>query len=182
MAIANPLMLQSDVGDSILYASSAQLQLGFRKAKVFSDGFPPSIWVLYNIYKWDHHETTSRDGIVVVAADGLVESSDRDILSAQGFNINNPGVILFEHSAFRGFGLSFQAESKNLSQSFPQGEISGVTSVIVTGGYWSFYDGYNFEGINIALNGQTEFGPGKYDFKDSQSNDKARSMRYVRAS
>ena len=82
------------------------------------------------------------------------------IKSIQGFHELNPGIILFEHSQYRGYASLFRNTNPDLSNSFSQGQISGVSSMIITGGMWSFYTGYNCHGTKLTIDGKTVLGPG----------------------
>ena len=71
----------------------------------------------------------------------------------------------------------FENTNPDISQFFPPGKISGVSSMIITGGKWSFY---NTHGTIIKINGQTVLGPGDHDLGSLPANDQIKSIVYVR--
>lgn len=166
MAISSPVRLEGDEGLTTLFANDGSIPLGFSKATVL-DGTRESMWVIYGKKDWDHIGTSygkGRTGTVITKKDGTVDYG-KAIVSAQGFDITNPGAVFFEHSNYRGFGTSSQHSVPDLTTSFPQGAVEDVSSVIITGGTWNFYTSYNFTGTKISYSSRMfDFGPGRYNF------------------
>ena len=58
-------------------------------------------------------------------------------------------------------------------------QISGVSSMIITGGNWSFYTGYKCHETKLNIDGKTVLGPGKHDLRPLSANDQIKSIQYV---
>ena len=182
-APSDPLRLTSPLGETTIYNSNANISGNFTKAEVVVDSSEPkSLWVIYNVPKFDQDHPEDRKTEEIVQPNGVAVTMQSGIVSAQGFNIVNPGAILFENSQYRGYGNLFQSSIPNLTDSFSQGKISGVSSIIITGGIWNFYTGFNYTGIKIKVNDQYDLGPGQYNLGCLPANDQIKSMKYIRAS
>ena len=172
---SGPLLLSSGLGEQPFYNTQANIYGDYTKAKVLPSE-PRSLWIVYTVTEWGHHHSRDRNVEKIVRLDHPV-IMDSPIRSIQGFNETNPGVILFEHSQYRGYGKLFESTNRDISQFFPPGQISGVSSMIITGGEWSFY---NIHGTIIKINGQTVLGPGDHDLGSLPANDQIKSIVYVR--
>ena len=182
-APSDPLRLTSTIGEKTIYNSNANISGNFTKAEVvYESGEPKSFWVIYSVPNFDHDHPNDRKTEEIVQPDSGAVAMQTGIVSAQGFNIVNPGAVLFENSQYRGYGNLFQSSIPDLSDSFSQGKISGVSSLIITGGIWNFYTGFNYTGTRIAINGQYDLGPGQYNLGCLPVNDLIKSMKYIRAS
>lgn len=75
------------------------------------------------------------------------EFEETGIASAQGFDIVNPGVILFPKGNFEGTGILYQADQKSLGD-------DGLSfgSAISTGGTWNLWFQKNFKGQKRTVN------------------------------
>ena len=87
-------------------------------------------------------------------------------------------ITLFDGYANTGTPYTFTASTPNV------GAIAGrVSSFVVTSGRWSLYSGYDYGGTKISLHGETEFGPGTYNFCTTTScepfNDKTLSVKLL---
>lgn len=176
MAISSPLELEGSVGTTNLFSSVGTISGEFEKAKVI-DGNKESVWVIYDQEDWDHEGPPAdpdRVGTVMTNGGDTVDYG-KSIVSAQGFDKTNPGVVFFEHSDYRGFAASYQHSVPDLTDSFPQGTVEGVSSIIVTGGTWNFYKSYNYTGTKISVDSVSDFTPSMYNFY--QGSEQAKSAR-----
>ena len=173
-----PIRLKDSSGDEqTFYNSQADISWYYTIAEVLNSE-PHSVWVVYTVTEWDHKHPGDRN-VEKIVCTGERVTMDNPIKSIQGYDELNPGVILFEHSQYRGYASLFRNSNTDVTQSFRQGQISGVSSMIITGGMWSFY---NFTGIIIKIDGKTLLGPGKYDLGPLPANDQIKSIKYVQAS
>lgn len=181
-AIAGPLHLVSSSGTQDIYNTTSSISSGdgYTQASVIVSD-PKSLWIVYTMPNWDHGNSPNDNSATVVEPDGTTISTTSPIQSAQGFNMENPDAILFEHSQFRGYGNPYRVSTEDLTSSFPQGTISGVSSAIITGGIWNLFTGANFTGKKLSFDGVQDLGPGRYDFGCLPANDQAKSIKYVRA-
>ena len=181
-APSDPLHLTGTVGEKTIYNSNANISGTFNKAEVVYDSSEPkSFWVIYSVPNFDHDHPDDRQTEEIVQPNGVAVNMQSGIVSAQGFNIVKPGAVLFENSQYRGYGNLFQSSIPDLTDSFSQGKISGVSSIIITGGIWNFYTGFNYTGTKIAFSGITDLGPGQYNLGCLPANDLIKSMKYIRA-
>ena len=125
----------------------------FSYAKVSNGDVPKSFYVVYTARNY------SRDGTgtsYLVPQNALSGTSDPItaggfIRSAQGFDVSSPGLVLFEHVDYKGSGNKFVNSNKDINDSFPNGQVSGVSSAVVTGGKWRLYSGMNMQGGYIDV-------------------------------
>lgn len=178
MAVSSPLELISPSGTERIYDATANISGGYYQAKVVASD-APSLWVVYSSPDWDHDHFEDRQSEVIVEPGAGTVSTPSSILSAQGFNILDPAVILFEHSQYRGYGFEFRSTIEDITSQFTQGSISGVSSAIITGGIWNLYAGFNFTGKLLSFNGKKDLGPGRYDFGCLPGNDQAKSIKRI---
>ena len=177
MALTGPLKLSGKEGSENIYNTRGDIQPGYTSAAAVDTGENGTLWVVYTVKDWDHDHPADNTTVHVIDANtGSVNVSPGNILSAQGFNVRNPGIIMFEHSQYRGYGQLIQNNVKDLTQSFDQGKVSGVSSVIITGGVWALYKGYNCTGTHL---GDAQLKPGRYNFGHLSINDQAKSAKYI---
>ena len=93
--------------------------------------------------------------------------------STQGFN--RDGITLFEHYFFCGKGKTYDNSNSNITGDFPSG-VPGVSSVIITEGWWSLYKSKNYSNI-VEFNKEKRFGPGTRITGLQGANDKVQSIR-----
>ena len=148
---------------------------GFRTAHIDNSFSPKSFYIVYD--KVDYGKAYFGNAKTqFVPSNNIMSGSSEpvslgfDAASAQGFDCREPGIILFQHFNYNGFGKEFRETTNDISASFPPNSPSGVSSVIVTGGTWGIYDGKNGEGTLLATIKNGEMNP-KLD-----SNDKAMSI------
>ena len=168
-------------GSQQFYSSTDDTSPGYTHAKALPTSGEGSLWVVYTVTKWDKGHPSSREppvSFVIEPNKGSVDVSPNRILSIQGFNANNPGIILFEHSQYRGEGRLYTSSNPNITDSFPANTVEGVSSVIVLGGEWQLFDGYNGQGTALEFEGSTVFEPQcrYYSFGGTAINDKAASI------
>ena len=180
--IQSPLKLEDKNGTSeTIFNAMGTIGGSYTKAAMVPGGNMPTMWFVYSAEDWGHAGSGTGESKEVGTSSGGVTVS-YSIRSAQGFNITNPGISLFEHSKYRGYGNLFQSSIPDLTSSFPQGQISGCSGAYISGGVWNLYKGFNYTGGLLSYNGQTDLGPGFYDFGNLPLNDQAKSLKYVRAS
>ena len=157
---------------------------GYKQAYV-KESDPKSLWVVYTVPSWDHGVSPDDNSSTIVYPDNNEHNpvtTKSPIQSAQGFDMENPGAILFEHSQFRGYGNKTTSSVEDLTTFFPQGTTSGVSSAFITGGIWNLFTDINFGGNMLSIDGVRDFGPGQHDFGSLAVKDQAKSIKYVKAS
>ena len=184
--ISEPLQLIGKSGNRMMINNTTGEILGdYNRASV-----PPrssqlkSKWLIYKFKNFDHGYTNKRpqEECPAIVESGEVEMKLEPILSAQGFDLMNPGIIMFEHSQNRGYGKLFQTSVNDLTDANvfrPQERVTGVSSCIINGGVWSLFTEPNFKGTKVKLGSIDEFPKGKYDFGELI---RIRSMQLVRES
>ena len=125
-----------------------------RAAKVANTTSPKTFYVVYDQQDYGTKNPPATK-VAFVPQDPFSGSdaaviTDFDIVSAQGYDLRNPGIILFEHPNYVGNSKQFRASKKNVISNFPPGTSGGVSSVIVTGGKWRLYSGVNMKGAKVA--------------------------------
>ena len=186
MALVEPINLTSDAGTKQFYSTTGNIpESQFNRAEPERTEGNGTLWVAYTVTNWDHDHPSPRQEVEDEQVTKIIEpnSSQVDvgapIQSIQGFNVENPGIIMFEHSEYRGYGELFTSSAPYLKD-FKQGEIAGVSSIIVKGGLWSFYTGYNYTGTTIRIKQKEVFAPGDYiPFVGESVNDLAKSAKNV---
>ena len=123
----------------------------YKQAKVDNSASPKSFYVVYD----KEHFGTSEGGATkaqLVPPDPLggdlsqTVTTSFNIASAQGFDIRDPAIVLFEHPSYTGNSRQYRSSQRDVSRSFPTGDNwSGVSSFIVTGGKWSLYGTKNMK-------------------------------------
>ena len=180
MSLTEPIKLSGPVGSRTFNSTTSSIQA----SEVYNEATPlpasnaGTLWVVYTVANWDHDHPASDNKSTVIEPNSATVQVNSPIRSLQGFNVENPGIVMFEHSQFRGFGDSANNSVPVLAE-FPSGKINGVSSVIITGGKWSFHTEYNYTGTTIAVDGKEILTPGRYDFADKVINDLAKSVKYV---
>ena len=176
--LSGPILLTSPSGEQrMFYKDQVDISGDYTRAEVLSSE-PKSLWVVYTVTEWDRYHPGDRDVEKIVRV-GHPVTTCAAIRSMQGFDETNPGIILFEHSQYRGFAKKFENSNPDMTKYFHPGQISGVSSMIITGGQWSFYTGFNFTNTKIIIDGKTVLGPGDYDLGHLPVNDHIKSIQYV---
>ena len=96
------------------------------------------------------------------------------VRSAQGFDLADPMIILFEHPKYIGNSEHHSTSQRKID--IPAKPWVGVNSIIITGGKWELFEKENFHQPRIVVNGQTVLGPGYYDL---DVGDKLKSVKLV---
>ena len=176
--IAGPLHLISPSGTQDIYNSTTNISAAdnYTQANV-KESIPKSIWVVYTVPNFDDGNA-DYNSATIVYPDAPTVNTMSPIQSAQGFNVKNPGAILFKYNLFRGFGSQTSSSIEDLTSSFPE----GVSSIIITGGIWNLFSGINFTGKKLAFDGVEDLDFGEYDFGFLPENEQPKSMKYVRES
>ena len=180
MALREPIVLSSDVGSQTFYSTTGDIQESYTQVKPLPTEGKGTLWVAYTVTNWDHDHPADNPARVIEPNSPIINMA-APIKSLQGFNVENLGIILFEHIGFRGYGES-NTNSVPFLKDFPQGEIGGVSSIIITGGRWTLYTGYNYTGTTMRIHGKEVLEPAMYEFVGGSVNDKAKSVKYVGSS
>ena len=98
-----------------------------------------------------------------------------NIRSAQGFDLNVPGLVMFQHSKSLGYGVEFRSNDPNITHSFPTRHIDGASSFVCTGGEWKLYTKTNYLGGSITVT-SGQFG----DLGDFGLNAKIKSVKFIK--
>ena len=134
--IQSPLKLEDSVGTSeTIYNAMGTIGGSYTKAAMVPGGNMSSMWVVYNDDNWGHANSGTGESKIVGTSSGGVTVSF-SIRSAQGFNMTNPGISLFEHSKYQGYGNLFQSSIPDITSSFPQGQISGCSGAYTMYLWW----------------------------------------------
>ena len=177
---ANPLILTGRAGATQeIFAPTPNIDtsLDFKNASVQNtDPNTKSFYVVYSA------ETYGTQGCgtgtsALVPSDPLCGTSasvstNFDIRSAQGFDVANPGIVLFQHYQFLGYGVQYKYSQPDITHSFPAGQVDGASSYVCTGGVWELYTKKNYEGAMVraepGVNAQIGL------------NDKIQSVKFIR--
>ena len=172
-------------GTKKLYNSpQASIPGNYSRARVLPSqpSQPPSMWVIYKFENWDHSCPEDRPEIpAIVEVGGEGVDLKTEIRSVQGFNRMNPGIILFEHSQYRGYGNLFQSTVNDLTSGFTQGIVLGACSFIITGGVWNLYTQRNCNGPAMTVNGETNLKTGRHNFGKLLEEQQIKSIKLVSA-
>lgn len=159
--------------------STIDTALNFQTANVENtDTTKTSFYVVYSEADYGSKDVGTA---CLVPADFMSGSSepvttDFNIQSAQGFNVETPGIALFQHYKFIGYAQGATSSNPDITSSFPIGEIDGASSVICTGGEWQLYTGKNFtEAYYTVQKGQCVT-----TLEDVGLNDKIRSVKFIK--
>lgn len=163
-----------------IYNPQGTISGNHTRATMVSGGNMPTMWFVYSADHWGHADSGTGTSRSVGISGGAGIQTPFAIKSAQGFNVTDPGVVVFEHSQYRGYGNLYENSVPDLTASFPQGKVPGVSSVYISGGVWTLYNGYDYTGEVLSYNEKEELGPGFYDFGALPVNDQAKSLKYVR--
>ena len=174
-AIESPLKLQDDDGtQETIYNSTTTIGGKYNKATMIKGGLATR-WFVYSAKNWGEN---NNGNCVVVAEDETTAAAPWPIQSARGYNKVNRGLVIFQDTSYRGPATLIEHDSPDLT-AYPPGK-AGVSAIYVTGGVWNLYSGYNYTGALLALNGQSDFGPGVYTFGGSSISNRALSARCKR--
>ena len=97
--------------------------------------------------------------------------------STQGWD--KVGISLFEHIYYCGTGGTYKSSYPDITGTFPAGD-RGASSFIVMEGVWAIYSEKNYKGIQIAVDGRNEFGPGSRISFINPGNDMVKSVKLLR--
>ena len=173
-----PIVLSSDVGSKTFFSTTADIPECYMHAKTTRTEGQGTHWFAYQHKNFDHAYPDPGPVATIISPNSPQVDSPYPIRSLQGFNVDNPCIITFEHSGYRGYGKSF-TNSVPFLKEFPQGEIAGVSSIVITGGLWTLYTGPNLTGTTVRIDEKEVLGPGRYEFVGESVNDKIVSIEYV---
>ena len=161
---------------------SANYGINIVDAKMENDGKPTSFYVVYDQLDFGQKEGSTTKA-ALVPSDPLSGSSEKVKFnfvpkSAQGFDVRDPGIVLFEHPGYKGNARQFRSSRKDVTEGLPATYWSGVSSFIVTGGSWKLYGNKNFKPPVLTIDGKSIVGPGCHDISPS-FDDKVKSVERV---
>ena len=172
----SPLQLEDNEGTvERIYNTQGYIPGNYKKA-VMIQGATPTMWLVYSVNQWGQ----LNDGESTAVGTAGVVSTSYPIRSAQAFNVVNPGIVIFEHSRYRGNGELLRGSIPSIID-LPQGK-TGISSIYITGGVWNLFKGFNYTGALLSYNGKTDLGPGFYTFEGLALNKQLKSIRFVGAS
>ncbi|KAL5477824.1 hypothetical protein EMCRGX_G024672 [Ephydatia muelleri] len=150
----------------------------FLYAKVSNNDQPKSFYVVYTVPNFASDESGTS---YLVPPDALGGSSttiqaNNNIRSAQGFDVTVPGLVLFEHINYKGYGQKYVISDQDISSSFPAGTKEGVSSAVVTGGKWRLWTKKNMQGAYIDLTVSSPLTP---SFVPLSMNDRVQSVQRI---
>ena len=179
----NPLHLKnlSGVSQDIFQPNkSIDSSLSYNQANVQNSD--ANIKTFYVVYSEETYGSagSGTGSAALVPSDPVSGSSDTvqtsfSIRSAQGFDLNTPGLVMFQHNHYLGYGQSFRSNDANITDSFPTGQIDGASSFICTGGEWKLYTKMNNQGGSIPVT-QGQSG----NLGDFGLNDTIKSVKFIK--
>ena len=179
----NPLHLKNPSGvsqDIFQPNESIDSSLSYSEANVQnSDANMKTFYVVYSAETFG--SVGEGTGVAYLVPSNPVSGSsdsiktDFNILSAQGFDRNTPGLVMFQHYKYLGYGQEFRSNDANITDSFPTGQIDGASSFVCTGGEWKLYTKMNYQGGSITVT-QGQHG----NLTDFGLNDKIKSVKFIK--
>ena len=152
----------------------------FKLANV--DNQDPNVQTFYVVYSAENYGTegSGTGSENFVPADPFSGSSTSIetpyiIQSAQGFDLGNPGLVMFQHNDSRGYAVEFRTNNPNITESFPTGEIDGASSFICTGGEWRLYAKTNYQGAYASVRSGQFGNLGQFGL-----NDRVKSIKFIK--
>ena len=148
----------------------------FNKAKIDN---PKSF---YLVYKGDYEEILEDASAQVFIPNNPISGSSAEIKttfnigSARGYNLDDPGLVLFAYHNYRGTGKQYIKDDPDITDTFPVGNTEGVSSYVVTGGTWELWTKKNYskDGSKITVH-SGECSPNYYP----GHNDQIQSVRFI---
>ena len=153
----NALVLGNNSGFEVtqeIYDATNIITDNFTYAKVSNDDRPTSFYVVYTVENYSPNDESGTSYLVppdAVSGSSNAIHTSGSIRSAQGFDITNPGLVLFEHANYKGNGRIFINSSKDVNASFPVHQAGGASSAVITGGKWRLFTKKNMQGSHIDL-------------------------------
>lgn len=173
----NPLVLQ--LNQEMKSSQITDMSFGLT-AHVKNDGNIKSFYVAYSDSKFG--SDGGGTGISrLVPAEPLSCSSEPVktgfvVLSAQGFDVKDPGIVLFQHENQLGYGVAFTGKISQPDVNSEGTQPNGASSLICTGGKWELFTQENFEGSKVRI---TERGV-KSTLQEIGLGDKIKSVKFVK--
>ena len=153
----NPLVLANDSGfngpKQEIYNPTHTITDNFVYAKVSNNDQPKSFYVVYTVpnFASDESGTSYLVPPNVLSGSSTTIQANSNIRSAQGFDVTVPGLILFEHINYKGYGQKYVISDQDINSSFPVGKREGASSAVVTGGKWRLWTKKGMQGAYIDL-------------------------------
>lgn len=163
-----------------IFAPTASIDTseGFNQATV--ENTDPNVRSFYAIYEEENYDKDAKGRVCLVPSDPLAGTSQKVcvnfvIRSAQGFDLDNPGIVLFQNAFMRGYAVQYRFSSPDVSHSFPPGTTDGASSLVCTGGTWELHTKPNYEGPMVTITPQAV-----YNLADIKLDDKIRSVKFIK--
>ena len=139
---------------------------------------PKSFFVVYTAANYAIDETGKSYLVPSNPMSGSTEviRTDAPIRSFQGFVVEKPGIVVFQHHNYKGNGHQFQTTAQSIDDYFDYDQRDGVSSYIVTGGKWKLCLEENLQGACFIAN-EGEMDP---TIDIVTLNDRVRSLTPVR--
>ena len=152
--------------------SAEDIDIPFHKAELRN---PNSFYLVYEGDYGNVSNDSSTQDIIPKKPTSRCSSpihTDFNIGSARGYNLDNPGIVIFAYQYYRGTGKQYTKDDPDITGTFPVGVTEGVSSYVVTGGKWELWTGKNYSGAKIdAKEMSPNYFPG--------NNDTIQSVRFI---
>ena len=172
----NAIIFTGSLGSSDpIYGADRNISADYNYQRAKIDG-TDSYYVVYREpdYFDYHSHSESSSKIVDQTSDVTLGFPAR---STQGWD--KTGITLFEHHYYCGTARHYVSSNPDITDEFPSGD-PGASAIIVTKGYWGLYTDKNYKGVQIAINGQKEFGPGTKINSLGAAEDRVKSIKYIK--
>ena len=96
--------------------------------------------------------------------------------------LNKPSMTIYEKFDYEGKHFPITESTPDINSMLRSGSHRGLSSFIVDKGIWKMYTEVNYGGDPLEIDGKTELGPGKYNFKSKdlrKLNDKLQSIELI---
>ena len=171
---SDPIVLSGSLGSEQIYGARRDIPQSDRMTMGKVDGSK----AFYVVYRDPNYQETGW-----TAESSKIVDSSRDIefgftaRSTQGWD--KVGISVFEHIYYCGTGETYKSSYPDITGTFPAGG-RGASSFIVMKGVWAIYSERNYKGIQIAVDGRNEFGPGSRISFINPANDMVKSIKLLR--
>jgi hypothetical protein len=166
MASTTNALILGDKAEEIFNPTS-KIAGNYKNVYVNNAQLPYSFYVVYSD---EHYGTNDKGESTLVPSEQVLSTQKGDfsetitlkyaVRSAQGYDIQDPGICLFQHGSYKGSTRMFRASENNLQDTFGgPNAAQGVSSLIVTGGTWNLYGTVDFKPPLLATVKKGEFLP-----------------------
>ena len=172
---SNALILSGGLGTEQVFGAKMDIPAGNDMTNGRVDG-TQSFYVVYNepgylkgAKDWSANSSKIVDGPNEIELGFTARS-------AQGWD--KVGISIMEHIYYCGTGETYRSSNPDITTSFPSGD-AGVSSFFVSKGVWAVYSEKNYKGVQLEVDGKTEFGPG-FRAPCMRANDVVKSVKLLR--